>query len=318
MGLIGHHPDTVDAWRLIITGSEIDHSSSNYKNIRLKYMANLLASWKCRQLPIKAILHQSIRWLFSFIVFSSIFTDHYSDVIMSTMACQITVSIVYSTVCSGADQRSPQISGLCERNSPVTGEFPPQRASNAETVFIWWRHHVYLQRLSQRGRNFPTTLWYRALAGGMDIRKQCKSFQNLIHRRLLDNNMKIVICYAEAWNVFFIILYYCHVMYVTSTKKIQISSSYVLSCYLHGYAFKDQCILYLTKRGCNSYILWYFFFEESMHEIFTFTRRFGRSMGCLLWVQRLDQLRPLSLSTWGPRLSTKVLSYQYRNSNLWI
>ena len=26
-------------------------------------------------------------------------------------------------------------------NSPVTGEFPTQRASNAEKVSIWWRHH---------------------------------------------------------------------------------------------------------------------------------------------------------------------------------
>ena len=31
--------------------------------------------------------------------------------------------------------------GLCEWNSPVTGEFPAQKASNAENVFIWWRHH---------------------------------------------------------------------------------------------------------------------------------------------------------------------------------
>ena len=26
-------------------------------------------------------------------------------------------------------------------NSPLTGEFPSQRASNAENVSIWWRHH---------------------------------------------------------------------------------------------------------------------------------------------------------------------------------
>ena len=32
--------------------------------------------------------------------------------------------------------------GLCVGNSPVTGEFPAQMASNAETVSIWWRHHV--------------------------------------------------------------------------------------------------------------------------------------------------------------------------------
>ena len=35
--------------------------------------------------------------------------------------------------------------GLCEWNSPVTGEFPAQRASNAENVPIWWRHHGCLK-----------------------------------------------------------------------------------------------------------------------------------------------------------------------------
>ena len=33
------------------------------------------------------------------------------------------------------------VTGLCVGNSPVTGEFPAQRASNAENVSIWWRHH---------------------------------------------------------------------------------------------------------------------------------------------------------------------------------
>ena len=32
--------------------------------------------------------------------------------------------------------------GLCAGNSPVTGEFPAQMASNAENVSIWWRQHV--------------------------------------------------------------------------------------------------------------------------------------------------------------------------------
>ena len=34
-----------------------------------------------------------------------------------------------------------RVTGLCEGNSPVTGEFPAQRASYAENVSIWWRHH---------------------------------------------------------------------------------------------------------------------------------------------------------------------------------
>ena len=63
---------------------------------------------------------------------------------MSAMASQITSrTINYSTVYSGADQRKhqPRVTGLCAGNSPVTGEFPAQMASNAENVPIWWRHH---------------------------------------------------------------------------------------------------------------------------------------------------------------------------------
>ena len=53
--------------------------------------------------------------------------NHYSDVIMSAMALQITgVSSACSTVCSGADQRKHQSSAS-------------QRTSN---VSIWWRHNV--------------------------------------------------------------------------------------------------------------------------------------------------------------------------------
>ena len=35
-----------------------------------------------------------------------------------------------------------RVTGICEGNSPVTSEFPAQRASNAENISIWWRHHV--------------------------------------------------------------------------------------------------------------------------------------------------------------------------------
>ena len=37
-----------------------------------------------------------------------------------------------------------RVTGLCKGNSPVTGEFPAQRASNAEKVSFWWRHHVII------------------------------------------------------------------------------------------------------------------------------------------------------------------------------
>ena len=57
---------------------------------------------------------------------------------MGTIESQITsLTIVYSTVYSGADQRKYQSSASL---AFVRG-FPAQRASNAENVFIWWRHH---------------------------------------------------------------------------------------------------------------------------------------------------------------------------------
>ena len=39
-----------------------------------------------------------------------------------------------------------RVTGLCVGNSPGTGEFPAQMASNAENVSIWWRHHAQCGR----------------------------------------------------------------------------------------------------------------------------------------------------------------------------
>ena len=39
----------------------------------------------------------------------------------------------------------PHVTGLCAGNSPVTGEFLAQMASNVENVSIWWCHHAMAQ-----------------------------------------------------------------------------------------------------------------------------------------------------------------------------
>ena len=71
--------------------------------------------------------------------------DHYNDVIMSTMASQITsLTIVYSTFYS---RRRWKKTSKLHDNSPMIGEFPTQRASNMENISIWWHHHVIQQRL---------------------------------------------------------------------------------------------------------------------------------------------------------------------------
>ena len=59
---------------------------------------------------------------------------------MGAMASQInSLPIVNSTVYSGVYQRKHQSFALL---AFVTGEFPAQRASNAENIFIGWRHRV--------------------------------------------------------------------------------------------------------------------------------------------------------------------------------
>ena len=62
--------------------------------------------------------------------------SHYSDVIMSVMASQTTgVSCLLKRLFRCRSKKtSLLVSGLCGGNASVTGEFPAQRASNAEMV----------------------------------------------------------------------------------------------------------------------------------------------------------------------------------------
>ena len=46
-----------------------------------------------------------------------------------------------------------RVTGLCARNSPGTGEFRTQMASNAENVSIWWRHHGISTHCDYRDRS---------------------------------------------------------------------------------------------------------------------------------------------------------------------
>ena len=56
-----------------------------------------------------------------------------------------------------------RVTGLCEGNLPVTGEFPSQRAINAENITIWW---LIMQESMQirwcAGSSAKKTIIYRA------------------------------------------------------------------------------------------------------------------------------------------------------------
>ena len=85
-------------------------------------------------------------WLIIHIILKVYFISiHYRGIIMSAVAFQITrLTIVYSTVYSGADQRKHQSSALLAfvqgiHRWPVNS--PHKWPVTQENVSIWWRHH---------------------------------------------------------------------------------------------------------------------------------------------------------------------------------
>ena len=93
----------------------------------------------------QAISRHSDDWKIMKHFYQIVLTIHYSDVIMGTMVSQITsLTIVYSTIYSGADQRKHQSSTSLAflwgtHRWPVNS--PVQMTHNVENVSIWWCHH---------------------------------------------------------------------------------------------------------------------------------------------------------------------------------
>ena len=68
---------------------------------------------------------------------------HYGDVIMGVSNHQPHDCLLNLLFRRRSKKTSKlRVTGLCAWNSPGTGEFLAQMASNAENVSIWWRHHV--------------------------------------------------------------------------------------------------------------------------------------------------------------------------------
>ena len=128
---------------IVVCGCSLNPNHTGFGLIQANYVSSITADalapshrqvisshdvkWGCSGVPPQPALH------------------HYNDVLMGTMASQITsLVIVYSSAYSGAAKKASKlrVTGLCEGNSPVIGDFPAQMASNAENGFIWWRHRV--------------------------------------------------------------------------------------------------------------------------------------------------------------------------------
>ena len=86
-----------------------------------------------------------------------------------------------------------RVIGLCAGNSPGTGEFPAQMASNAENVSIWWRHHVPSQRPVTR--SFDVSL-ICALSNGWVSNREAVDLRR--HRAHFD----VIVMLTVKWTVY--------------------------------------------------------------------------------------------------------------------
>ena len=81
---------------------------------------------------------------------------HYNDVILGMMASHQPHDCLLNCLFRRRSKKTSKLrfTSLCAGNSPVTGEFPAQKASNADDVSIWWRHHAP-EMLHWHWRNGP-------------------------------------------------------------------------------------------------------------------------------------------------------------------
>ena len=103
---------------------------------------------------------------------------HYRDVIMNATASQIT-SLDHDCLLNRLFRRRSKktsklrITDLCEGNSPVTGEFPSQRACNAEIGSIWWRHHISILRANINTNTIGMDYFHNWKRVRKDMRYHC-------------------------------------------------------------------------------------------------------------------------------------------------
>ena len=94
-----------------------------------------------------------------------------------------------------------RVTGHCVRNSPGTGEFPAQMASNAENVSIWWRHRGLWCIPMWVGRCILTHMFFTGRKPNDILLSNCATVGPISYRRIRSsilNSMHIVTTYLSA------------------------------------------------------------------------------------------------------------------------
>ena len=106
-------------------------------------------------------------------------TAHYSDVMMGAMASQITsLGLLIQPFIQVQIKQNIKVL----HHWPLCGEFtgdrwiPAQMASNAENVYTWWRHHIWLVRFASRKFSDAVFEWSFKEGECQNVKKKYRSF----------------------------------------------------------------------------------------------------------------------------------------------
>ena len=126
---------------------------TNMQNLSFNKMHLNMSSVKCRVFCISLnVFNQQISWRFLSVGLPLLWRHNGHDCIPNHQPHHCLLSYLFGRRSKKTSKL--RVTGLCVGNSPGTGEFPAQMASNAENVSIWWRHHVLSKlRLGEIHRN---------------------------------------------------------------------------------------------------------------------------------------------------------------------
>ena len=120
------------------------------------------------------------------------------------------------------------VTGLCAGNSPGTGEFPAQMASNVENVSIWWRHHDAASYIASD--NIMTTLL---------VFCKCTETKSLFGSENLSSEAKGVIRYFYADSATVSICNVCN-RYMVNEESMWFYSNFITYNYVIMRAMASQ------------------------------------------------------------------------------
>ena len=174
---------------------------------------------------------------------------------MSVMASQIiSLTIVYSTVYSGAyvgnisAKRTSKlgVTGLCEENSPVTDVLPTQRASNAENVSIWWRHHILIA-------NCTSPTWHLIQVVLSIIWELRTKYERNMFSYLKRQNESVIEVHGPllCFDCDIVCSYMLQSIIISNVKKIGVTSP--VSCFQNGFETQYDLLAVAQWTFCHNH-----------------------------------------------------------------